>query len=91
VRIALGASAPRVLAGVLSGGLKVAVPAVLAGTVLAWLLIGALGAAIQDSATIGVGQSLLAAAALLACAILATILPARRAARIQPSTLLNGG
>jgi predicted permease len=91
VRIALGASAPRVLAGVLGGGLKVAVPAVLAGTVLAWLLIGTLGAAVQNSATIGVGQSLLAAAALLACAILATVLPARRAARIQPSMLLNGG
>lgn len=90
VRTALGASARQVLSSVLGGSARVAIPAALVGALMAWWLVDVLQAALQDSAAIEVSHALMAPALLLACALLATLLPAIRATRIQPLSLLQG-
>jgi putative ABC transport system permease protein len=89
VRMALGARPDRVLAMVLRQALAVAmIGAVLGGlaAIAAGLVIRAevFGVAGVDIATLGGSAALLAAAMLLA-----TILPARRAARLDPNTVLR--
>lgn len=90
VRAALGASPRRLLAQVLRGSLVIAVPAAVVGTLLAWMLDGVLAGAIQGRADIGPLLALGTASILLACALVATILPARKAMRIQPLAVLKG-
>jgi putative ABC transport system permease protein len=86
----LGASPRRLLAQVLRGSLVIAVPAAVVGTLLAWMLDGVLAGAIQGRADIGPLLALGTASILLACALVATILPARKAMRIQPLAVLKG-
>ena len=90
VRAALGASPRRLLAQVMRGSLVIAVPAALIGTLAAWMLDGVLAGAVQGRADIGPAVVAGTAAVLLACALLATILPARKAMRIQPLSVLKG-
>jgi predicted permease len=89
VRSAIGATPRHLLSTVLSGSLRVALPATLVGSALGWLLVGVLQAALQDSAVLRGDHMLMGPALLLVCALLATLLPARTAARVQPLVLLQ--
>ena len=89
VRMALGAEARRVMSMILRETLSVFTTGMLAGAVLAYAasrLIGSrlFGVAPQDPLTL-----LLATALLLAVALSAALLPARRASRIDPMAALR--
>jgi predicted permease len=90
VRSAIGATPRRLLSSVLAGSARIALPASLAGAALAWLLVNALQAAVQDSALLTASHLAIAPALLLTCALAATLLPARQATRVQPQALLQG-
>ena len=89
IRAALGATAPGILRLVVMGGLRLASGGVVAGLVLAWLFAPALegllyGGRPRDS------QVFLSVAIVLAGAtVLASLLPALRAARIDPVRALK--
>jgi predicted permease len=90
VRMALGANRADVIALVMRQGLTVAVVGLAAGSVLALLAARAVSGLLY-----GVGSTDWAAwtgatAMLLAVAAAANLLPARRAARVQPSVALRG-
>lgn len=91
VRAALGASPRRLMGEVLGTSLRLAVPAATAGCLLAWLLDDLLAGAVQGQADVAAGQVIGTAAILLACALLATLLPARRAMKVQPLAALRDG
>jgi len=89
VRVALGADRRRVLRFVLRGGVRLAAAGLAVGVPLAWattrLLTGLLlGGSAADPVTFVGAAGLLAAVALLA-----TYVPARRAARIEPMVALR--
>ncbi len=89
VRSAIGATPRHLLGNVLGSSVRVALPAALVGGALAWLLVRAIQAALQDSAIMHLEYLLLGPALLLACALIATLLPARTATRVQPLVLLQ--
>jgi predicted permease len=89
VRSAIGATPRRLLHGVLAGSAGLALPASLAGAGLAWLLVRSMQAALQDSAMLRVEHLVAGPLLLLLCAMLATWLPARRAARVEVQALLR--
>jgi predicted permease len=89
VRSAVGATPRRLLHGVLAGSARLALPASLAGAALAWLLVRAMQAALQDSAILRAEHLAAGPALLLLCALLATWWPARRAARVEVQALLR--
>lgn len=89
VRMALGASGGDLLGLVLGSGLRLVGLGIAIGAGLAWL-----ARPLVASLLFGVGASdastyLGMAAALLAAAALAAVLPARRAARVDPMTVLR--
>ena len=82
IRIALGASRPRVLGGVLLDAVRVAVPGATGGLLLAFAVVGEVAWASQGAVT-----PLLYSAAVttaLAVAIAAALPAARRAASVEP-------
>jgi predicted permease len=89
LRMALGASAPRVVSMIVLRGVTLSATGLALGLTAAWLLVGAMnrilyGVAATDPATY-------AAVALLLCAIAAAAswIPARRAVRIDPIVVLR--
>ena len=89
IRVALGATAPRLIRMVVGGSLKVAAIGVVAGLVLAVLAAQGMQAILFGVAPLD-GVSFAAAAALLiAAAGVAAFVPARRAARANPSDVLR--
>jgi predicted permease len=89
VRMALGATSRRVLAGVLLQGARLIAAGVLVALPLAWLVGRVLAARLYqvgtaDAVTLGTVAGILAAVALLAC-----WLPARRAAATDPIQALR--
>jgi putative ABC transport system permease protein len=89
VRLALGAGRPEVVRMVLADGMKLTAAGLAGGTVLAYFLTPLLrdllfGVGPADPATFA-GT----VAALLVAALVATILPARRATRIDPAIALR--
>ena len=89
VRTALGASATAILRLVVMDGLRLAAGGVMAGLLLAWLLAPRIagllyGVAPQD-AQIFVGVALV----LVVAALVASVIPGVRAARVDPSTALR--
>ena len=89
VRMALGASAPDVIRLVVREGMLLAAAGILSGVVLALVLgrtaVSQLyGVAPHDPRTLGVVVSILAVAALAA-----SVIPARRAARLDPISTLR--
>lgn len=90
VRSAIGATPRRLLAAVLGDSVRVALPAVACGAGLALLLVRGLQAALQGSALMQPQHLVVGPAVLLACALLATLWPARLATKVQPQSLLRG-
>ena len=89
IRVALGATAPRLIRMVVGGSLKVAAIGVVAGLVLAVLAAQGMQAILFGVAPLD-GVSFAAAAALLiAAAGVAAFVPAQRAARANPSDVLR--
>ena len=89
LRIALGASPADVIRSVLSQGLAVTLPGLAVGTVAALVLGRSLQATFRgvdgaDPLVLGAAATVLTTIALLACFV-----PAREAARVEPSTALR--
>ncbi|MDX1493809.1 MAG: ABC transporter permease [Longimicrobiales bacterium] len=89
IRMAMGAEAARVQRLVLGEGLKVAAVGLVLGIAGAWALTGILesllfGVDVRDPASFLLGPVILTAVAVVACWI-----PARRATRVDPVTVLR--
>jgi predicted permease len=91
IRMAMGAGATRVVGWVTSAGLRLVATGLAIGLLLAWLSAGALegllfGVRPVDGPTFG-----LVLVAVLAVGLIASVVPAWRAARIDPVTVLRRG
>jgi ABC-type antimicrobial peptide transport system permease subunit len=89
IRLALGATPMEVLRLVVSHALRLALAGIAIGTVAAILVAPALG-----SQLFGIGRAdpatyIIVAGALLAVAVIAALVPARRAMKIEPATTLR--
>jgi len=89
IRMALGAAAGQVLAGVVRQGMTIAALGVIAGLAGALAMTRVLKDALYNVSPLDAGVLLLAPAALLLVALLACAIPARRAARIDPVLALR--
>jgi len=89
IRMALGAAAGQVLAGVVRQGMAIASLGVVAGLAGALAITRVLKDALYNVSPLDAGVLLVAPAALLLVAVLACAIPARRAARIDPVLALR--
>jgi ABC-type antimicrobial peptide transport system permease subunit len=89
VRVALGASKVQLIRDVLSEAFGMATAGIVLGTIGAVLAARALQAISFDVGRYDPLALVGSVAALLACAVLAAYLPARRAARVDPITALR--
>jgi predicted permease len=89
VRTALGASQAVVLRGVVGGAARIAVAGTAAGLLAAWWLTGLLEAFLVDVSPRDPWTFIAVAATLLATAAAAAVLPAWRAARLDPLQALR--
>jgi len=89
VRVALGARRGQVLSMVLGQGLRLALPGVAAGVVGAMVLSRLFGAVVFGARSPDPTVYALVAATLAAVAIVATLVPARRATKIDPMESLK--
>ena len=90
IRIALGAAPARVGSIVLSEGLRVVAIGTVAGLVAALSLAKFLRSLLYEVAPTSVAEFAGATVLLVAVTLIATLLPARRAARTQPAVVLRG-
>lgn len=90
IRLALGAAPRRVGALVLGDGLRVVAIGTLAGLAASLSATKFLRALLYEVEPTSVAEFVLATAILGAGTLLATVLPARRAARTDPATVLRG-
>jgi predicted permease len=89
IRMALGASARDVQAGILGSTLRLAVLGVVIGTVASWLLARGAAALLYGVTPRDPGTFAAMVVALVAVALVAGYLPARRASRIDPMVALR--
>lgn len=89
IRIAVGADRRRVVRMVLGRGLALAAPGILLGVGGAWVLAGVLKALVYEVDPASPGSLLGAAAALALVAAAGSILPAWRAATLDPARILK--
>jgi len=89
VRIALGATSVEVLKMVLNDALRIAIAGIVIGTAGAWVAARALAELLYGVAPTDPASFLLASAGLVGLTLLASYIPARRAARINPITALR--
>jgi predicted permease len=89
IRQALGAQPRSILTKVLSEGLVIASAGVAAGLVLGFALERTVGKYIGELQTPGVLPLIASAAVILAAAVIASALPAARAARVDPAEALR--
>jgi ABC-type antimicrobial peptide transport system permease subunit len=90
VRVALGATAQRIAAMVISEGLKLTVGGALVGIVAAILLTRVLSALLFGVGALDPLTFTVVLLLLLAVATLASYVPARRAARADPLVAMRG-
>jgi predicted permease len=83
IRLALGAQSGRILAGVLVDGLTMAASGVTAGGFLGWGLSRLAGNYVQELQLPGPVPLMGSAAVILSAAVLASVIPAARAARVD--------
>jgi putative ABC transport system permease protein len=89
IRTALGADPRRLLGAVVSEGFRVSIVSIGVGAIVAWALARSFGGLLFGVAG-NTGVTLAAAAAILvAMAGLASLVPARRASRVDPITALR--
>ncbi len=91
IRLALGADARRLLAGVLARGLRLVGLGILLGIPLAFAVGRIVASALYETSPLDPLALGLAPLLLLAVGALAGALPARRAARTDPATVLREG
>ncbi len=91
IRMALGASPGRVLRGIVGEGVAVAAAGVFLGLLAAWPLGPLLESFLYGAASLDPPTMMIAIAVLLAAALLASLAPAARAARIDPVRNLRQG
>jgi putative ABC transport system permease protein len=89
IRMALGAAAGQVLAGIVRQGMIIASLGVVAGLAGALAITRVLKDALYNVSPLDAGVLLVAPAALLLVAVLACVIPALRAARIDPVLALR--
>jgi putative ABC transport system permease protein len=89
IRLALGADAARVRNLVVARGATLAAAGVATGALGAWLLTGLLGAVLNDVKPTDVPTFAITAVLVLAVAVLASYLPARSAAKVDPMVVLR--
>ncbi|MEE2778627.1 MAG: FtsX-like permease family protein, partial [Acidobacteriota bacterium] len=89
IRVAMGASPRQVIRGVTYQGLSISGLGLLIGLPLAWGMFEMIGAAFQDLLPMHVGTLAGLVGLLVVVSCFASYLPARRAARIQPSQVLQ--
>jgi len=89
VRLALGARPSRIVGAVLREGVSLALLGVVTGVAAALALSRFLGAILYGIEPTNAPSYLLMALLLLFCASVATLIPARRAARLQPTDALR--
>jgi putative ABC transport system permease protein len=90
IRIALGAAPRRIGSMVLGDGLRVVAIGTVAGLIAAVSLMRFLRSLLYEVASTSVAEFAGATVLLLAVTLVATLLPARRAARTQPAVVLRG-
>ena len=90
VRVAMGAERGRVLRGVLGQALRIAAVGVAGGLVLALVASRSLGSLLFQVEAGDPATYVTASMLLLAATIVATLLPARRAAKVDPMEALRG-
>lgn len=91
IRLALGAAPARVGSMVLSDGIRLVMIGILAGLVGALSLMRFLRTLLYEVAPTSVTEFAMATALLLGVTLFATLLPALRAAKTQPTVVLRGG
>jgi putative ABC transport system permease protein len=83
IRLALGSAPQRLLKGVITEGTAMAAEGVLAGAALGWMLTRLAGRYFPDVKMPGALPVFVSAFLLMAVAIIASVLPAARAARVD--------
>jgi ABC-type antimicrobial peptide transport system permease subunit len=89
IRLALGAQPHGILAKVLSEGLVIASAGVAAGFVVGFIVERTIGRHFAELRLPGALPLLISAAVILAAAVVASALPAARAARVDPAVALR--
>jgi predicted permease len=89
IRRALGAPTGSILRLVLRHGLKLAIAGVLAGLAGAWAVTRVLGTLLFEIGPTDPAVFAASVALAIVCSLAASYIPARRAARIEPSTVLR--
>jgi putative ABC transport system permease protein len=89
IRMALGAEAPDIVLLVMRQGLVAAVAGVLAGLAGSYLLTQVMQSLLYDVSATDVQTFTLSAIVFLTVAVVASYIPARRAARLDPSDTLR--
>ena len=89
IRMALGASRPRVLGGVLRQGLQPVIAGLAAGGAAALIASGLFDGLVVGAATVSMRVTATAAAVLFVAAVIAVWIPARRAVAVDPATVLR--
>jgi predicted permease len=89
IRTAIGADPRRLLAGIIGEGIRLATIAVATGAAVAWLLARSFNAALFGVADSTSATLVAAAVALILVAAGASLVPARRAAKVDPIQALR--
>jgi putative ABC transport system permease protein len=89
IRLALGGSAPKMLRLVVGQGMRVVIIGVLVGLATAWLSTRFMTSLLFDVAAVDVSTFAAVSAIMLGVALIACVVPASRAATVQPASVLR--
>jgi hypothetical protein len=91
IRIALGADRTRLASWVAGTGVRLVSAGVAAGLLVAWLLTGTIDRLLVGVTPTDPLTAMVVVAALVGIGLIASIIPCRRATRIDPATILRKG